>query len=236
MLLGCSTSVPVVQRDDSGINLAEHRLSRKSRATTVDIPVKGAPVNNRGISIEISELDLSKESSSVLTLYRHPFTRDAVIDFFVQLTGSEEVALVCLYYSEKYQINPFLTFALVYNESRFKPSAVNFNPNSVDRGLFQLNDRTFPELQNDDFYNIDTNVRHGINHLIYCMDSAGGDEDRALAIYNAGLGRVQTGNIPASTKAYIRNIDAYKESLSKRFKDYMADFIRAESSTDSYRK
>lgn len=216
--------------------LSEHRLSRKSRATAVDIPVKGAPMNGRGISIEISELDLSKASSSALTLYRHPFTRDAVIDFFVHLTGSEEVALVCLYYSDKYHINPFLTFALVWTESRYSPSAVNFNPSSVDRGLFQLNNRTFPELQSDDFYNIDTNVRHGIHHLIYCLNSSNYDEDKALAIYNAGLGRVLAGNIPASTKAYIRNINVYKDGLARKFKEYMAAFIQTETSTGSSSK
>ena len=144
LLLGCSTNIPVIRNDDTGRLLAEHRLSRKSRATAIDIPVKGAPPANRGLSIEISEIDLSADSLSALTLYRHPVTREAVIDFFVKLTGSEEVALVDLYYADKYHINPFLIFALIYTESGFRPTAVSLNASSVDRGLFQLNSKTFP--------------------------------------------------------------------------------------------
>jgi hypothetical protein len=236
MLLGVSTSTPIVRSDDTGKLLAEHRLSRKSRATAIDIPVKGAPPANRGLSIEISEIDLSADSFSALTLYRHPFTREAVIDFFVKLTGNEEVALVNLYYADKYHINPFLIFALIYNESGFRPTATSFNASSVDRGLFQLNNRTFPNLEDDDFYNVDTNVRHGIRHLIYCLKNSGGSESRALAIYNAGYGRVMTGSIPSSTQAYMRNINAYKERLARSFKASMEEFLRAETSTASATK
>ena len=232
MLLGCSTNIPVIRNNDTSRLLAEHRLSRKSRATAIDIPVKGAPPANRGLSIEISEIDLSADSLSALTLYRHPFTREAVIDFFVKLTGNEEVALVNLYYADKYRINPFLIFALIYTVSGFRPTAVSLNASSVDRGLFQLNNRTFPNLQDDDFYNVDTNVRHGIRHLIWCLKVAGGNnEKRALAIYNAGYGRVMTGSIPLSTQAYMRNITAYKERLARNFKSSMEEFLRAETST-----
>ena len=231
LLLGCSTNIPVVPSGENANLLAEHRLTRKSRATAIDIPVKGAPPANRGLSIEISEIDLSRDNFSALKLYRHPVFREAVIDYFVKLTGNEEVALVNLYYADKYKINPFLIFALVYNESGYRPTAVSLNSSSVDRGLFQLNSRTFPNLQDDDFYNVDTNVRHGIRHLIYCLDQSNGDESRALAIYNAGLGRVMTGSIPASTQAYVRNINAYKDRLSRSFKQAMEEFFQAETST-----
>lgn len=220
----------MIERRDSSAVLSEHRLSRKSRATPIDIPVKGEPVNTRGLSIEISEIDLSKDKAPALTLYHHPATRDAVIDFFVSLTGSEEVALVTLYYSDKYKINPFLSFALVYTESRFSPEAINYNPSSVDRGLFQLNSKSFPNLDHDDFYNIDTNVRHGIQHLVWCLNVAGGDEERALAVYNAGFGRISSGQTPVSTKAYVRNIVRYKDNLAKKFKDHIAELFEAETS------
>jgi hypothetical protein len=231
MLLGCSTSIQVIKTDDTATLLAEHRLSRKSRATTIDIPVKGAPPANRGLSIEISELDLSSDSLSVLTLYRHPALRDAVIDFFVSLTGNEEVALVNLYYADKYKISPFLIFALIYQESGFRPTVVSLNSSSVDRGLYQLNSKTFPNLQDDDFFNVDTNVRHGISHLIWCLKQAKGNESKALAIYNAGYGRVMTGSIPLSTQAYVRNIHAYKDRMARQFKTSLEAFLHAERST-----
>ena len=230
MLLGCSTNIPVIPSSDGTNLLAEHRLTRKSRATAIDIPAKGAPPTNRGLSIEISEIDLN-DNLAVLSLYHRQLFRDTVIDFFVKLTGNEEVALVNLYYADKYKINPFLIFALIYNESGFRPTAVSLNSSSVDRGLFQLNSRTFPNLQDDDFYNVDTNVRHGIRHLIYCLNETKGDESRALAVYNAGLGRVMSGSIPLSTQAYVRNINAYKDRLARNFKSKMEEFLHAETST-----
>jgi len=205
--------------------MAENRLSRKSMATPVGIPVKGSSSAMRGITLEISELDLAKDTKPALTLYRHPATRNAVIDFFIDLTGSEEVALTTLYYSDRYQINPFLSFSLVYNESRFNPSVSSPNPGSIDRGLFQLNSKSFPHLLLDDFFNIDTNVRHGIQHLKWCLDQAKGSEEKALAIYNAGLGRITYGTIPASTQAYIRNIYRYKDNLARKFKVYIRDIF-----------
>jgi soluble lytic murein transglycosylase-like protein len=170
--------------------------------------------------LEIAELDLSADSA--LTLYRHPATRNAVIDFFIDLVGSEEVALTVLYYSDKFKINPFMTFSLMYTESRFSPIARNQNPSSVDRGLFQLNSVTFANLQDNDFFSIDTNSRHGISHLKWCLDRAKGNEDVALAIYNAGPSRVLSGNTPPSTQAYVKKNRAYRNSLAQRFKVYIS--------------
>ena len=220
ILLGCSTITPPVNRQSAADYAAETRLSRKSRATPIEIPIKGRIPNDRGLAIEIAQLDLSADSA--LTLYRHPATRNAVIDFFIQLAGTEEVALTVLYYSDKFQINPFLSFSLVYTESRYSPVAKGLNRSSVDRGLFQLNSNSFPNLQDHDFYNIDTNARHGINHLKWCLDRAKSNEDTALAIYNAGLGRVSSGDIPASTQAYVRKIKSYKDSIAARFKVFIS--------------
>lgn len=220
ILLGCSTITPPVNRQSAADYAAENRLSRKSRATPIEIPIKGRIPTDRGLAIEISELDLSADSA--LTLYRHPATRNAVIDFFIDLAGTEEVALTVLYYSDKFQINPFLSFSLVYTESRYSPLAKGYNRSSVDRGLFQLNSNSFPNLQDHDFFNIDTNARHGINHLKWCLDRAKYDEERALAIYNAGLGRVTYGEIPVSTRAYVKKIKSYKDNIAARFKVYIS--------------
>ncbi len=202
-------------------------------ATPVNMPIKGQAIEGRGLGLRITEIDLNNKKDLVLFLYRHPASRDKVIDFFVKLTGAEEVALVTLYYSDKFQIDPILSFSLVYHESRFVPLAVNNNPSSVDRGLFQLNNRSFPSLENDDFFNIDVNARHGVQHLNWCLKQAKNDQDTALAIYNAGLGRVSTGSIPVSTQAYIRNIHRYQNSLFKQFKTYITDYFSQGATSES---
>jgi hypothetical protein len=231
ILLGCSTTTLPIQRQSLAEYAAEQRLTSKGEATPVALPHKGTPASLRGITLEISELDLANDTKPALTLYRHPATRNAVIDFFIHLTNSEEVALTTLYYADKFHINPFLIFSLIYVESGFSPTVANNNVGSVDRGLFQLNSSSFPQLRLDDFFNIDTNVRHGIQHLQWCLDAADSNEEKALAIYNAGLGRVSSGDIPASTQAYIANIMHYKDNLAHNFKAYIKQTFEQQAGT-----
>ncbi|UKI53636.1 MAG: transglycosylase SLT domain-containing protein [Treponema sp.] len=57
--------------------------------------------------------------------------------------------------AEKNDIPLSLAFALAYTESHYNVNAVNKNRNSsIDRGLFQLNNRSFPQLKEEDFFNL----------------------------------------------------------------------------------
>lgn len=158
-----------------------------------------------------------------LDLYREPFTREAVIDFFVRVAGSEEVVVPVLENAEQYDITPTQAFTIAYIESSYRTDVVNINPNprSVDRGLFQLNDRTFPYLSDDDFFHPDTNSRYAMRHLRYAMNRAGNDYLTAIAIYNAGERRVLAGNTPASTRAYVRRAEEYRARLVQQFRNYI---------------
>lgn len=158
-----------------------------------------------------------------LELYREPLTREAVIDFFVPIAGSEQVVVPVLENAERYGITPTQAFTIAYIESSYRTDVVNINPNprSVDRGLFQLNDRTFPQLSNDDFFHPDTNSRYAMRHLRYAMDRAGNDYLTAIAIYNAGERRVLAGNTPASTRAYVRRAEEYRQLLVQQFRSYI---------------
>jgi soluble lytic murein transglycosylase-like protein len=152
----------------------------------------------------------------VSALYRNPDTRALVVAFFEGLTGDYEVARAILDESTERGVSTSLAFALVYEESSFNPKAYNHNSKSIDRGLFQLNSLSFPSLSLDEFYDIDTNVRNGIDHLAFCLKN-GGNEVAALAMYNAGLGRVSTGGTPRRTLDYIYRITGYRERLEALF-------------------
>jgi hypothetical protein len=78
--------------------------------------------------------------------YREPASREWVIAFFTHLSGSRDIAEAVLTNAEAFNVSPSLAFALCWEESQYKPNAVNRrNLNgSVDRGLFQLNNRSFP--------------------------------------------------------------------------------------------
>jgi soluble lytic murein transglycosylase-like protein len=88
----------------------------------------------------------------------------------------------------------------------------------VDRGLFQLNSRTFPHVRVDDFYDPQINARLGLKHLRFCLNQSK-SELVALAIYNAGALKVQKGT-PYRTLNHVARILDYREKLEK-------DFLRA---------
>lgn len=158
--------------------------------------------------IRNSDADLS------LRLYRSEKTRADVVSFYTDLTGNAEIASVILRYADENNISPSLAFALSWEESRFQPKAVNRNANSIDRGLFQLNDKAFPHLTENEMFNPDVNARNGLSHLRFCMDQSG-NEIAALAMYNAGTTKVKNGNTPKRTLDYVSRILMFREDADR---------------------
>jgi len=151
-------------------------------------------------------------------LYHQPESRQLVIDFFTELCPSREVAEVILSNADWFNIPPSLAFALAWEESQLNPLAVN-NKNrdgSIDRGLFQLNNKTFPHLELQAFFSPDVNSWHGMSHLRYCLDT-GRTEIAALAMYNAGAGRVTSTGTPKTTLDYIHRILENKNKIENSF-------------------
>lgn len=156
-----------------------------------------------------------------LFLYNHPATKLDVVDFFADIAGSERLALIIIRSADKHDIPLSLAFALSWAESEFNPVAVNRNPVSIDRGLFQLNDHAFPDLSGDDWFDPELNADRGLNHLNWCLKH-GGNEIVALAIYNAGKGRVERGGTPRSTLDHINKILTLRDDIDEGFHYYLA--------------
>jgi hypothetical protein len=148
--------------------------------------------------------------------YLDPSTKDSTLQFFSSLTRSENVARVILDNAQKYGVRPSLAFALALEESDFRVDAFNKNPDSVDRGLFQLNSKSYPDMAIPDFYDPAINARYGLAHLKSCLKEAG-NEVAALAMYNAGNGRVARGATPKKTLNYVSRILAYEDNISSLF-------------------
>ena len=169
-----------------------------------------APAKSAETTIHVeADQDLS------LILYRRAETRQAIIDFYSQVTGSSELAALILRYADLHDVPASLAFSLAYTESRFKATAVNRNSNSIDRGLFQLNSRSFPELSEAQFFDPETNVDKGISYLRYCLD-VGENTIVALAMYNAGRTRVTQRGAPRMTLDYIARILEFQQDLENR--------------------
>ena len=182
------------------------------------------------ISVEISSsvtvktpassvLASGKRRDIILEFYREPYFKEGVVEFFTAIADSRVLASVILIQAEIYNIPPALAFALCWEESRFTPRAISKkNANgSVDRGLFQLNNLSFPQLRDADFFNPETNARHGMAHLRWCLDTAG-SELAGLAMYNAGASRVTSNQTPKRTLDYVSRILDLRNRMEDAFR------------------
>lgn len=151
-----------------------------------------------------------------LDLYRNKQSRPAVVSFYSRLTGSEHIARTILDAADREGVPPSLAFSVAWVESSFRARTVSYNTKSVDRGLFQLNSKTFTHLEEQEFFDPKVNASHGLRYLDYCL-SYGNDEIVALALYNAGLPRIQNGKVPRSTYGYIDKVLSYKADVDARF-------------------
>lgn len=171
------------------------------------------------------------QHNPLLDYYQQESTHQLVNDFFVRLTGSEQIALPILFHAETHDVPIALFFAVAWVESRFRPWARNVNISTEDRGLFQLNSASFRQLDGSEVYNPEINTLHAARYMRYCLRNANGNPATALAIYNAGLGRVRSGSIPRSTQVYISRVLSYRSQIIRSFNYYLNQHIAQENET-----
>lgn len=162
-------------------------------------------------------IEQKQKEDTGLILYRQSQSRDAVAWYYSRVVNNKEVSDAVLKYADEYSIPLSLAFALAYTESRYKITAMHKNTNgSIDRGLFQLNNTSFPKLEESDFYDPKISARYGLAHLRFCLNTAG-NEIAALAMYNAGTNKVRKNNTPQVTLNYISQIQNYRSELESNF-------------------
>ena len=154
--------------------------------------------------VEVSFEKINSDTDPGLTLYRQSFSRGSVEKFYTCITRDRDVALAILSEADSNDIPLSLAFALAYTESRYNPKAVNSN--------------SFPDLSEADFYDPYISAKYGMSHLKFCLSSAG-NEVSALAMYNAGTGRVRSNKTPQSTLNYVGKIMTYQKMLESLFAD-----------------
>lgn len=176
------------------------------------------------VSYSAKAQDFKRKIDDGLYLYRQPYSKAAVEWFYIHLTEDRDVATAIMKEAEKNDIPLSLAFALAHTESEYKTTAVNKNTNgSIDRGLFQLNNKSFPDLREEDFFNPEISAKYGMSHLRFCLDTAG-NEIAALAMYNAGTGKVRSNSTPQTTLNYVSKIDSYRKGIDRLFADDVLSF------------
>jgi soluble lytic murein transglycosylase len=124
-------------------------------------------------------------------------------------------------HARNYRLDPALLAAVIYQESKFRPSV---RSHSGAIGLMQLQPSTAhgiairtggTRFRVDDLYEPELNVRYGAWYLRHLLDRYG-DEKTALAAYNAGQKNVDEwrregrGIAFAETRAYVARVEKLK--------------------------
>jgi len=108
-------------------------------------------------------------------------------------------------------IPPDLLLAQASQESAFNPGAVS---GAGAQGIFQLMPATAEELGVEDVFDPRQNIRGGSEYMAQLLGQYGGNEELALAAYNAGMGRVaEYGGVPPfpETQQYIERVMSGRE-------------------------
>ena len=112
--------------------------------------------------------------------------------------------------AEKYNIDNELIRAMIQVESGWDTHAVS---NKGAQGLMQLMPRTSAMLGVTDPFDPVQNIEGGVRYISDLTDKYRGDIEKALAAYNAGPARIDSGNIPDVSKRYVKNIMAIYRRL-----------------------
>lgn len=146
---------------------------------------------------------------------------DKIIQFYDQFTNNTVVSQTIVKYSLEYNMPVNLAFALAYVESSgFDVRAINKNSDgSVDRGLFQLNNKSRPRWKVADFYNIDKNCKEGISFWAQKCSDKSSDMALTFVAYNMGPNShfVKKSVIPEHRQDYIDEIFKYEDMLNLEF-------------------
>lgn len=136
-----------------------------------------------------------------------------------------EVPFGSIIYSEAKRNNlpPELVAAVAHTESKFVPTA---RSGAGAVGLMQLVPRTGRWLGATDLTNPAQNIMAGAKYLKYLTDRFGGDQQKALAAYNAGEGNVRRFNgVPPfrETLTYVQRVHSFQQNLGDRLQSHVVE-------------
>ena len=107
--------------------------------------------------------------------------------------------------ADDYNVDSELIRAIIQVESGWNTGAVS---NKGAQGLMQLMPKTAAMLGVSDPFDAEQNIEGGTKYISDLTDKYKGDVEKALAAYNAGPARVDSGKIPAVSNRYVRNVMA----------------------------
>jgi hypothetical protein len=137
----------------------------------------------------------------------------------------KEIPFGSIIYNEamKNNIAPELVAAVAHTESKFVPTA---RSGAGAVGLMQLVPRTGRWLGATNLTDPAQNIMAGAKYLKYLTDRFGGDQQKAIAAYNAGEGNVRRfGGVPPfrETQNYLQRVRNFQQDLGARLQSHNAE-------------
>lgn len=142
-----------------------------------------------------------------------------VLAFYAEETGDSSIARHIIIQALAYEVPLNIAFSLAKHESEYFPDAINGDKNkngSVDYGIFQLNNRTFPNYTKKELLDPLTNCHLGVWYLKHRSREYDTWEEAIMA-YNSGYAERMNYN---SFKHMLRIMD-YERDLDKRFNEWL---------------
>ena len=166
-----------------------------------------------------------KPISEEFLLKKNNFINDEIkLKYYTNIINDENIAKLILKYTKLYNVETSLFVSIIKVESDFDPLAENINKNgSIDRGLCQLNNNTFKELDHEDFFNPEKNIKNGVLFLKWCLNNSNKNLVKALAFYNTGIGNVRNKKVGETTLDYINKILKEKEIIDSNLNNYFTE-------------
>lgn len=115
--------------------------------------------------------------------------------------------------ASQFNLDEALIHAVIKAESGYNPRAVS---NKGAMGIMQLIPSTARDMQVNDPFNPEDNIRGGSRYLRLMLDEFGGNLDLAIAAYNAGPNAVRRhGGIPPyqETRTYVDRVKRFLQSF-----------------------
>jgi soluble lytic murein transglycosylase-like protein len=198
---------PVPDPPDTKAQIANDLATAKQIADQVSGGVTGA-VNDVATTVASAPAQVAQAPQAIANVAEQVKQR-----FF-----QKEVPFGGIIYDEakKNDLPPELVAAVVHTESKFVPTA-HSSRGAV--GLMQLVPTTGRWLGASNLNDPAQNIQAGAKYLRYLTDRFSGDQQKAIAAYNAGEGNVRRFNgVPPfkETRNYIQRVRSFQHDLGAR--------------------
>jgi hypothetical protein len=228
------------------VQVAGDLLQRRAIALMVGVPLfvcaLGFPIDAMNMSapiitrrvVQLRSLPQPEQSFHIFTTpkVRQSFLSPEAMQTFTLEFAKEqffrsEVPFGSIIYREarRNNLSPEWVAAVVEAESDFRPRLVS---NKNARGLMQIVPETSRILGCDDPFNPSDNVAAGTKYLRYLLDRFG-DQQTALAAYNAGEGTIERfGGVPPfpETINYLQRVTHGARSYRQRVRNRYVASVR----------